>query len=217
MFKHRKLKILMTALLLALTFVPSAFSSDNNDKDDQLEPISADHKFDFSQKTKQKGMAKNSQQKLKRNLRPYTDDFQGVDDIFENMKKMFKSFDDSFFGGNQLGQGRNLFDLRLHGHQAMGNTINIERSETENELKFKIKLKNVNKESLKINIDENAALKISGEMKKETKQEDENGNVFRSYSSSTFSQTLPLPKNADPSSLKIQESKDQLTLVFKKR
>lgn len=90
----------------------------------------------------------------------------------------------------------------------------LDLSETEKEFKISADLPGVNKDDIKININENT-VDISAETKTEEKEEKE-GFLRRERSYTSFKRSFTLPKNIDPKTVKAKYEKGVLTLRLPK-
>jgi HSP20 family protein len=92
---------------------------------------------------------------------------------------------------------------------------NSQIEETKDGYMIKLNIAGFDQDKIDIKL-ENNTISISGEYKKEEKNEHQKG-AFESHSYGKFLNTIPLPKDADTSKMKTEKKGDQLEIYLPKR
>jgi HSP20 family molecular chaperone IbpA len=138
----------------------------------------------------------------------YNDDFFGKsNDPFEQMRKMRKQMLDQF---DKPDEGGKIFDSWFGKRFGGGSVGEIKKREDKDFIYYDVAIKGLNKENLKVNVT-NGQVAISGQAEQKS---EENGS--KSFSSSSFHRSFPVPPDADSSKVQMDQSMDLLTLKFPK-
>lgn len=135
-------------------------------------------------------------------------------DPFKMMKKMQEQFKD-FFQDPMFGQDDfdSLFK-KWYGKKFGGEVGEMSRKEDKKYIYYIIKIKNIDKDSLEINVDKDM-ITISGKTKIRQEEKSKHGSsIF--HMESNFKRSFPVPKGTNPDKVKMDLKKDKLIIKFPK-
>jgi HSP20 family molecular chaperone IbpA len=135
------------------------------------------------------------------------DIFDEIDNPFEHLRKMRERMLKKFHQGPQINKFDNWFSKRFGG----GSVDEIEMKDLENSIRYEIKLEDVKKDELKIDI-QNGHITIKGTQK--SNSSDEGAKIFYQKS---FQRTFPIPPGVDQKKAKIYQEKNKLIVEFPKK
>ena len=128
------------------------------------------------------------------------DPFRGFNSLFNRMNYLMNSYDRP----------------AVYSQSKCGYVPRVNISEDEKGLYFEAEIPGMSKEEIKVTVNDENVLMISGERKQEEKQEDKNYIRYESRAGQ-FCRSFMLPENVDPDSIKANYNNGLLNLEIAKK